>query len=299
MGEVGCESFLCTLWKLNSLAIDHEAGARLKVGTVLGGFLLFGGEREDGFVADDLVDVALEVVDAGLKGLDLIGEGKDDVGERVVDIAGVGDEDAFAGLVDDVGGDADDGGVGGDIAEDDGAGADAGVFADGDVAEDVGGVADEDVVAEGGVALAGDLAGAAEGDSLIEGDVVTDDGGFADDDAHAVVDEEAAADLGAGMDFDACPEADELGAEAGEELEVAAPEPVVDAMSPDGLEARIAGEDHEARGGGGVALEDDARVFADVVEEVHGWVDDTRAWVGSRSCRTELCAITARRQRGG
>jgi hypothetical protein len=46
---------------------------------------------------------------------------------------------------------------------------------------------------------------------------------------------------------------------------------VVDAMSPDGLEAGIAGEDHEARGGGGVALEDDARVFADVVEEIHGW----------------------------
>jgi len=66
---------------------------------------------------------------------------------------GVGDEDALAVAVDDVGGDADDGGVGRDVAEDDRAGADARVFADGDVAEDVGVVADENAVAEGGVAL--------------------------------------------------------------------------------------------------------------------------------------------------
>ena len=38
--------------------------------------------------------------------------------------------------------------------------------------------------------------------------------------------------------------------------------------NPDGLETGVAGEDHEPRGGGGVAFEDDAGV----VEEVHGWV---------------------------
>ena len=263
------------VWGLDSLAVGYEVGTGFEVGAVLGALLLLGGEGEDGFVVDDLVDVALEVVDAGLEGLDLVGEGEDDVGERVVDVAGVGDEDALAFAVDDVGGDADDGGVGGDVAEDDGAGADAGVFADGDVAEDVGGVADEDVVAEGGVALAADLAGTAQGDSLIDGDVVADDGGFADDDAHAVVDEEAAADDGAGVDLDAGPEAGYLRHEAGEEFEVAAPEPVVDAVDPDGLEAGVAEQDHEARGGGGVALEDDAGVFADVFEEVHGWDDDS------------------------
>ena len=221
------------------------------------------------------MDVAFEVVDAGLQGLDLVTEGDDDVGEWVVDVAGVGDEDTLAGLVDDVSGDTDDGGVRGDVAEDDGAGADAGVFADGDVAEDVGGVADEDVVAEGGMALAADLAGAAEGDALVEGDVVADDGGFTDDDTHAVVDEEAAADDGAGVDLDAGPEAGDLGTEAGEELEAPAPEPVIDAMDPDGLEAGIAEQHHEPRGGSGVSFEDAARVFADVFEEVHGWVDDS------------------------
>jgi len=261
--------------ELDSLAVDDEARPGFEVGAVLGTLLLLGGEGEDWLVVDDLVDVALEVVDAGLQRLDLVGEGEDDVGERVVDFAGVCDEDAFAFPIDDVSGDADDGGVRRDVAEDDGAGADAGVFANGDVAEDVGGVADEDVVAQGGMALAADLAGAAERDALVEGDVVADDGGLADDDAHAVVDEEAAADGGAGMDLDAGPEANDLGAEAGDELEVPAPEPMVDVVGPDGLEAGIAGEDHEARGGRGVSLEDDAGVFADVVEEIHGWVDDS------------------------
>jgi hypothetical protein len=260
---------------LDSFAVYDEAGAGFQVGAVLGALLLLGREGEDGFVEDDLVDVALEVVDAGLQGADLVGEGEDDVGEWVVDLAGVGDENALAGLVDDVGGDADDGGVRGDVAEDDGAGADAGVFADGDVAEDVGGVADEDVVAEGGVALAADLASATESNALVDRDVVPDDGGFANDDTHAVVDEEAAADDGAGVDLDAGPEAGDLGHEAGEELEAPAPEPMIDAMNPDGLEAGIAEQDHEARGCGGISFEDAARVFADVFEEVHGWVDDS------------------------
>jgi len=125
------------------------------------------------------------------------------------------------------------------------------------------------------MALAADLAGSAEGDALVDGDVVADDGGFADDDAHAVVDEEAAADDGAGVDLDAGPEAGDLGHEAGEELEVPAPEPVIDAVDPDGLEARVAEQNHEPRGGRRVTFEDDPGIFADVFEEVHGWVDDS------------------------
>ncbi len=226
------------------------------------------------------MELAVEVVDAGLEGADLVGEVEDDVGERVVDLAGFGDEDALSFLINNVGGDADDGGVGRDVAEDDGAGADARVFADGDVAEDVGGVADEDVVAESGMALAADLAGSAESDALVERYVVADDGGFADDNAHAVIDEEAAADDGAGMDLDAGPEADDLGHEAGEEFEVPAPEPVVDAVNPDRLQARVAEQHHEPRGRGGVALEDDPGVFADVLEEIHGWVDDSAGGCG-------------------
>jgi len=263
------------LKELDALSVDDEAGAGFEVGAVLGTLLLLGGEREDRLVVDDLVNVAFEVVDAGLERLNLVGEREDDVGERVVDLAGVGDEDAFALAVNDVGGDADDCGIWGDVAEDDRTGADAGVFADGDVAQDVRGVADEDVIAQGWVALPADLAGSAEGYALVDGDVVADDGGFADDDAHAVIDEEAAADLRAGVDLDAGPEADDLRTEASEQLEVPAPEPVVDAMHPHSLQAGIAEKDHEPGGGGGIAFEDDAGVFADVFEEVHGWVDDS------------------------
>jgi hypothetical protein len=245
------------------------------LGAVLGTLLLLGDEGLGGLLADGLLELAVESLDAGLEGGDLVAEGDEDVGERVVDFAGVGDEDALSLLVDDVGGDADDGGVWGYVAEDDGAGTDAGSFADDDVAEDVGVVADEDSVAEGGVAFSTGLAGAAEGDVLVEGDVVAEDGGFADDDAHAVVDEEAAADVGGGVDLDAGVEASDLGAEAGEESEVVAPEPVLDAVGPDGVEAGVAEDDHEPRGSGGIAVEDSADVFADGVEEVHGWVDDS------------------------
>jgi len=96
---------------LDSLAAYDEAGAGFQVGAVLGALLLLGGEGEDGFVEDGRVEFSVEVVDSALEGADLVGEVEDDVGERVVDLAGVGDEDAFSLLINDVGGDADDGGV--------------------------------------------------------------------------------------------------------------------------------------------------------------------------------------------
>ena len=52
------------------------------------------------------------------------------------------------------------------------------------------------------MALAGFLAGAAQGDALVNEHVIAYFAGFADDDSHAVVDEEATADLCPGVDFD-------------------------------------------------------------------------------------------------
>ncbi len=60
---------------------------------------------------------------------------------------------AGVGVGDDVTGDADDGGVGGDVSDDYGAGADLGAGADVDGADDLGPGADDDAVAKGGVAL--------------------------------------------------------------------------------------------------------------------------------------------------
>ena len=68
----------------------------------------------------------------------------------------------------------------------------------------LGACADQDIAAQGGVALAGVLAGAAEGHAVVDGAVVSDLRRLAEDDAHAVVDEQAAADLRAGVDLDAC-----------------------------------------------------------------------------------------------
>ena len=51
--------------------------------------------------------------------------------------------------------------------------------------------------------LAGILAGAAEGHTVVDGAVVADLGGLAEHDAHAVVDEQTLADGGTGVDLDA------------------------------------------------------------------------------------------------
>ena len=54
------------------------------------------------------------------------------------------------------------------------------------------------------MALAGVLAGTAQGDAVVDRAVVTDLRRLTKDDAHAVVDKQLAADLRAGVDLDAC-----------------------------------------------------------------------------------------------
>ena len=228
----------------------------------VGGALGFFGGEGGRFFAGLCAEAALQVFDAR-------GKRDEGVGERVFDVVRIGEENAFAGAINDVGGNADDGGVGGHVVEDDRAGADAGVFADGDVAEDVGVVADEDAVADGGVTLTVAFTGTAESDALIEGDVAADDGGFADDDAGGVVDEEAAAEQGSGVDVDAGEEAAELGEDAGGKAQFGAPEGVADAVSPDGPEAGVTEEDFEAGARSRIALQDGADVFAYALEEFH------------------------------
>jgi hypothetical protein len=95
------------------------------------------------------------------------------------------------------------------------------------------------------VALALVPGGAAQGNALIEGDVVADLGGFADDDAHAVVDEEAPADPGPRVDLDAGHPAAEIGHQARQPLPAGRPQAVGQPMQPDGVQARITGEDLE------------------------------------------------------
>src|SRR5215472_13082765 len=102
--------------------------------------------------------------------------------EGIVDLLGIGDHDTLAFAEDDVAWHADDSGVVGDVAENDGSGADTAVLANGDVAENLRASADNHAVFESGMALAVFLAGAAESDALVESDVVADDCRFANHD---------------------------------------------------------------------------------------------------------------------
>ena len=67
------------------------------------------------------------------------------------------------------------------------------------------------------MALAGILAGAAQGNAVVDGAVITDFCRFAEHDAHTVVNEQPVADLGTGVDLDAGQVAGQLADEARQE----------------------------------------------------------------------------------
>jgi hypothetical protein len=98
--------------------------------------------------------------------------------------------------------------------------------------------------------------------------VVADLGRFADHDAHAVVDENSATEVSGGMDLDAGQEAGDLREQARGEAEIALPEPVCDAVEPDGVEPGVQ-QDFGGGPGGGVCLASCANVFGDSVD--HWW----------------------------
>ena len=156
----------------------------------------------------------------------------------------------------------------GNGADDDTSGAYFDVVADFDIAQDFRAGADDNFVANGRMALAGLLAGSAEGDALIHENVVPDFGGLADNDAHAVVDEEAAADGGSGMDFNAGHGAGELRDDASEGEPASAVDAMGDAVDEDGVESGVAEEDFKHAAGGGVALEDGMDLLPEVREHV-------------------------------
>ena len=83
----------------------------------------------------------------------------------------------------------------------------------------------------------------AQSHAVIHGNIIADFSGFTDDHSHTVINEELAADPGAGMNLDAGDEAGDLRSKSAEKEHVMRPEPVGDAMQPDGMQPRIAEED--------------------------------------------------------
>ena len=185
---------------------------------------------------DERADAVEAVQDAGVAGTFLRWPGVRHGLERVIHVERRGVD---GGLADHDGGHAGHAGMGGDVLEDDGAGADLGAFADGDVAEDLGARADEHAGADLRVTVTAGLARAAEGDLMQERDVVGDDAGLAGDEASGVVEQDADAETGGGMDVDGEVLRDERLQVRGELLAAGLPERVRQTMRRDGVEALI------------------------------------------------------------
>src|SRR5580704_14302335 len=113
-------------------------------------------------------------------------------------------------------------------------------------------------------------AGAAERDALVDENVVTDFGRLAHYDSHAVIDEQSPPDFRAGMNFDTRDKSRELADDAARQLAVMLPEPMCDAMSPDGVQPRIQQHHFELGARGRVAVENRLDVFPHSAHNTHG-----------------------------
>ena len=69
-----------------------------------------------------------------------------------------------------------------------------------------------------------------------------------------MVDEQAGAGGGRWVDLDSGEPAGQSGEHPGDQLEIVSPEPMVDAVSPDRVEARVAEDDLKRAAGSGIAL---------------------------------------------
>ena len=101
------------------------------------------------------------------------------------------------------------------------------------------------------MALAGILAGAAQGHTVVDRAVVADFRRFAKDDAHAVVDKELAADFGAGVNFNAGQVACQLADEPRQKKTLMVVQKMCNLVRDQHMKAGIQDNDlrHIARGG--------------------------------------------------
>src|SRR2546429_6903934 len=103
--------------------------------------------------------------------------------------------------------------------------------------------------------------GAAQSHAMIERAIIVDLGSLPNDDAHAMIDKEPPPDRGPGMDLDPCEPAAHMGQQASRPLQAKIPEPVADAVQPDGMKACRSREHFEGSAGCGVSLEYTGDVF--------------------------------------
>src|SRR3989338_8766160 len=153
------------------------------------------------------------------------------------------DIDFLAVLLGDAPRNADNGRIGRDILNDHRIGAYVGIVADCDVAEDFGPGPDDNGIAERGMALAGFLAGSAQGHPLKKGHVIADYRGLADDNARAMVDKKPFADGSAGMNLDSGQKTAQLRNAPGKKGNIYLPQIMRDAVKDNRMESDVKKDD--------------------------------------------------------
>ncbi len=103
---------------------------------------------------------------------------------------------------------------------------------------------------------------------MVERHVIADLRRLANDHPHAVIDEKLAADLRSGMDFNPGQEPADVRYETPKEKKLVTPEPVGDAVDPEGMKSRIAEDDLQGTACRRVTIKNRIDIFSKALE--HG-----------------------------
>ena len=164
------------------------------------------------------------------------------------------------------GGDANHGGAGGNVLQDDRIGADPRPLANRNRAQHLGARANHDIIFECRVAFAWRPCDAAECDAVVKRHIIADHGGLADHHTHAVVDEKAPPDGRARMYFDASEHPPHVRDKAPEQTHAMAPQPICQAKKPQRVKARITEKNLDARTHSRVAAKYTIHIFFNALE---------------------------------
>ena len=163
-------------------------------------------------------------------------------------------------------GNADGGGVRGNVFNDHGVCADECASAHVHWTEDPRSGTNDDSVTEGRVAFFLDEARATESDAVVQHDIVAHVSGFTNDNAHAVIDKKPPSDCCTRVDFYSRCGAGELGKCACGEAMLAHPQGVGEPVRPHGVQSRVQQGGFQAAAGGRIAMTRSLNVLARMLD---------------------------------
>ena len=121
--------------------------------------------------------------------------------------------------------------------------------------------------------------GATQGHPLVERDVITNFSGLTDDNAHAVIDKEASTDLRPRMNLDTGQPATKVRQHARQPLPTRRPQVMGQAMQPDSVQTRIAGQHLKGVARRRIAMEYALNIFSHALEHQ----TSLRLWASPRA----------------